>query len=177
MIGVTKPTTCIMGNGMTIKLRYRAAIVCCVTTFFLTTCVLTTCALTTCALADPFAIPTYVPSRPSLDADELAALAPPSNVGTEMGTYGDAVFARRRDVVSTYKAGAKVLALARRPKHGLIGACLRIESACYRHYYTLTPTYVSAPQVFEREPGTPSRLIPPFVGLFLSAAHQLYDRP
>lgn len=117
---------------------------------------------------------------PSEDAVELDGIAPPTRRGTALQTYGDAEIARAR-MQSHYPREAAADAVAERRTGGAPYPCdPRLATAdayvCrndprvigYGQYYAFTPSYVSAPTVFEQDPRAQAPVMPDITGFFWS---------
>ena len=99
------------------------------------------------------------------DRGILADLAPPSDRATARGTYGDAVFAHGE------RAPRRLT--RRRPCTAADARCGDSASAFFRRNYVFTPSYVSAPQVFQPSPSGRSNLLSPITSFFLNP----FDQP
>ena len=118
------------------------------------------------------------PVPPSADAIELAGIAPPTRRGTALQTYGDAAIARaqmQRRYPREEAANADTVART----GGAPYPCdPRVATAdayvCrndprvlgYGQGYAFTPSYVSAPTVFDQDPGVQEPVMPAITGFF-----------
>ena len=121
--------------------------------------------------------------RPSADAAELAALAPPASRSTANQTYGDAQIARSRFQRRTHLRGPTEI-VADAPL-GIVPCEPRVAQAAgyacridprpgYGKFYAFTPAYVTAPQVPRNVPNVDQSLLPPATSFFLSADNYLF---
>ena len=128
---------------------------------------------------------TYAVPLPSVDADQLARLAPPSNAETAVQAYGDAGFARARyqrseAALQPYiPSGSIPLGIdACEPRSvGPAGTrCLGDPTRpVYGQYYAYTPANATSPIVPRFVPGAESPILPPVSELFYSLNALRYD--
>jgi hypothetical protein len=118
--------------------------------------------------------------RPSVDAVQLATLAPLQPLSTAEQSYGDApiararaqrIFARRTtDAAAPYPCDPHV-AIA----HGTV--CANVPGRLGDGQgYAFTPAYVTAPQISGADPGAQTSLLAPGTVLFLNADNALFGR-
>ena len=129
-------------------------------------------------------VPTIAPV-PSVDADQLARLAPPSSEATAAQTYGDAGFARSRyqrsqaDLRPYTPIGTVPLGIdACEPRSiGPAGyRCLGDPTRPgYGQYYAYTPANATSPLVPRFAPGAEPAILPPVSELFQSLNALRYD--
>ena len=117
---------------------------------------------------------------PSEDAVQLAGIAPPTRRGTALQTYGDAEIARARMQRLYPREQAADIAAERRTGGAPYPCDPRIATAdayvCrndpratgYGQFYAFTPSYVSAPTVFEQDPRAQAPVMPDITGFFWS---------
>lgn len=117
---------------------------------------------------------------PSVDAVQLAGIAPPTRRGTALQTYGDAEIARalmQRRIPREDAANAAEVARTGGapypcdPRLATADAyvCRTAPGATgYKQFYAFTPSYVSAPTVFQQDPGTQAPVMPDITGFFWS---------
>ena len=117
---------------------------------------------------------------PSMDAVQLAGIAPPTRRGTALQTYGDAEIARARMQRRYPREDAANAAEVARTGGAPYPCDPRLATAdayvCrtdprgtdYREGYAFTPSYVSAPTVFQQDPGTQVPVMPDITGFFWS---------
>ena len=116
---------------------------------------------------------------PSLDAVELAGIAPRAHRGTALQTYGDAEIARaamQRRLPREAAANAEVERTGGAPYPCDPRLATADAYVCrndprvigYGQGYAFTPSYVSAPTVFGQDPGTQAPIMPDITGFFWS---------
>ncbi len=122
--------------------------------------------------------PAVPPPIPSADAVELGTLAPPTRLSTLRQTYGDAAIARdmaRRGYPAAARHDRAVAATTGAPypcdpntARATVIVCGDQRGHGYGQGYAFTPSYVSAPQVFEADPFAQDQIFPPATAFFWS---------
>ena len=123
---------------------------------------------------------------PSADAIELAGIAPPTRRGTVEKTYGDAAFARARmqsrysseSAADTAEAATAGVPYPCDPRAATADAyvCRNDPRVLgYGQGYAFTPSYVSAPTVFNQAPDAQEPVMPSITGFFWAVNSARFD--